>query len=171
MDVPAGRTSRRRLLGATAIAGALGVSGRSWAVATAQDGPTPTAEIGAAAMPSWAFRLLALQDPYPGQVQVPASPPPGTRYVAAEVVVDNGADQPLAFTPSDVRLRDATGVEYRGGTAIGTEPAINVRNLNGGERSRGWVWFTVAVGAELVDVVYVAPPPQLRIPLPPRSGA
>ena len=115
--------------------------------------------------PEWFLSLLTMQDPYPGRIQAPAQPPAGTRYVAAELQIDNESDQPLNFTPTDVRLRDVAGVEYRGGTAIGQEPMLNARNLNGGERSRGWVWFTVAESAQLVELVYVAPPPVYRAAL------
>ena len=69
----------------------------------------------------------------------------------------------LAFTPIDIRLRSADGVEYRGGSAIGMEPTINPRNLNPGERSRGWVWFTVPEGTTASEIVYIAPQPQFRI--------
>ena len=175
------KTSRRRLLGAAgAAAPALtldGVTARvvrgpaspSQAVATArQDAATPAAdaELGRADAPAWTFVVLAVQDPYQGEVQQPATAPPATRYVAAEVIVDNASDQPLNFTPVEVRVRDEAGVEYRGGTAIGAEPLIGARNLNGGERSRGWIWFTVAERAVLVDVLYLGPPPQFRVALP-----
>jgi hypothetical protein len=42
---------------------------------------------------------------------------------------------------------------------------LNARNLNGGERSRGWVWFTVAAEARITSLVYIAPAPQFRIAL------
>ena len=122
--------------------------------------------IGQADMPRWRFSVYQFQDPYPGEIQVPQEAPPGTRYLAAEVGIDNESDQPLNFTPADIRLRDTTGVEYRGGTALGTEPAISPRNMNVSERSRGWVWFTVAAESQLVGLVYVAPQPQLRVDLP-----
>jgi hypothetical protein len=98
-------------------------------------------------------------------MQFPQAPPAGTRYLAAEVEIDNASDQPLAFTPAEIRVRDETGLEYRGGSAIGTEPSINVRNLNGGERSRGWVWFTLPANARAVQLVYVGPQPEFRIDL------
>ena len=176
------RATRRQLLGA-AIAGPTLAPDHAVGAATAstpahrlgartrQDDAAPATdgEIGQAAAPAWTFVVLAVQDPYGGEVQQPPTPPAGTRYVAAEIVVDNGSDQPLNFNPVEVRLRDAAGIEYRGGTAIGTEPLIGARNLNGGERSRGWLWFTVAEDADLVDLLYLAPPPQFRVDLPPDS--
>ena len=173
------RATRRQLLGA-AVAGPILASSHAVEAAapsapahrlgarTRQTDATPIAEgeIGQAAAPAWSFAVLSVQDPYGGEVQQPPTPPAGTRYVAAEIVVDNASDQPLNFNPVEVRVRDAGGVEYRGGTAIGTEPLIGARNLNGGERSRGWLWFTVAADAELVDLLDLAPPPQVRVPLP-----
>ena len=93
--------------------------------------------VGEAVAPAWTVTVTVLQDPYPGQIQAPENPPAGVRFVAAELVIDNTSDQALAFTPVDVRLVDATGVEYRGGAAAGMEPFLGVRNLNGGDRSRG----------------------------------
>jgi hypothetical protein len=125
---------------------------------------TPEAQ-ETATLPDWQFAVHIVQDPYAGTMQAPATAPAGTRYAAAEVEVINNSDQALNFTPVDVRIRDAAGVDYRGGGAIGTEPMIGVRNLNPGERSRGWVWFTIPAGAVLVELVYVAPAPQFRVTL------
>ncbi len=177
MTTSRGRTSRRRFLGTatgTGLAlhglGAQNVLSRP-SVTAAQQEVTPEAKdgknlVGQADMPRWTFAVYVFQDPYPGEIQVPQDTPPGTRYVAAEVRIDNASDQPLNFTPADIRVRDTTGVEYRGGTALGTEPAISPRNMNVSERSRGWVWFTVAAEADLVGLVYAAPQPQLRVDLP-----
>lgn len=136
--------------------------------AMAAGSQTPTGEPGAAPvpLPAWFFAVHAVQDPYPGAMQAPATLPPGTRIVAAEVEVINDADQALNFTPVEIRLRDGGGVEYRGGGAIGVEPMIGPRNLNPGERSRGWVWFVLPEAAQPVEIAYVAPAPQFRVPLP-----
>lgn len=158
-------TSRRSFARVAAVAGsglALRVAG-----AAAQGAGTPEpGELGRAAMPAWFFVVAAYQDPYPGVVQQPAEPPVGTRYVAADVVIDNASSQPLAYSPGDLHVRAADGVSYRGGSAYGTEPFIGPRILNGGERSRGWVWFIVAADADLVEIVYLPDAPQLRVPLP-----
>lgn len=164
MQRDGGRTSRRRLLGAAAAVAPMLALVESPVRAAPSVRGTPESESShVIAAPDWTFSLFELQDPYPGMIQVPQSPPPGTRYVGAEVEVDNSSDQPLAFTPAEIRLRDITGVEYRGGSAIGTEPSINPRNLNAGERSRGWVWFTVGTETDLVTLVYVGPQPQFKI--------
>ena len=173
--------SRRRIVGALASGGLGGLAmagGMPWrsvpaaAVATLAPGDaTPEAEpeaseaVGQATAPAWTITVEAIQDPYPGQIQAPEEPPAGVRFVAAEMVIDNASAQALAFTPADVRLVDAAGVEYRGGGAAGTEPFLGVRNLNGGDRSRGWVWFMVPEVADLVEIVYVAPTPLFRIAL------
>jgi hypothetical protein len=154
------RSTRRQLLYVAAGTGA------AWAVpASAQ---TPGAQPGTerVAAPSWFFVVHGIQDPYTGQMQVPQAIPLGMRYAAAEVEIVNDADQSLSFTPLDIRLRDDAGVEYRGGSAIGGEPMINPRNLNPGERSRGWVWFTLPEASNVVEIAYVGPQPQFRVPLP-----
>lgn len=134
--------------------------------ARSAQGETATGAEQRATAPEWAFGIISVQDPYTGTIQVPQTAPAGTRYVGAEVEIDNSSDQPLAFTPAEIRMRDETGTDFRGGSALGTEPSINQRNLNGGERSRGWVWFTIPTETKLVEIVYVGPQPQFRIALP-----
>lgn len=154
------RASRRALLAAT-VAVAAPLPARA-----SQPEATPTGEDGLrVTAPQWVFEMHEVQDPYAGVMQIPPEVPTGQRIVAIEVEVSNDSDQPLGFTPIDVRVRDAAGVEYRGGAAIGVEPMINPRNLNPGERSRGWVWYVVPEASGLAEVVYVAPQPQFRVPL------
>jgi hypothetical protein len=162
--------SRRQVISAITVAGSgmmLGPAADATAKTAAQPGATPSSEasMGRVGMPAWWLTIETFQDPYAGVIQQPAQPPPGTRYLAAEVVIENASPQALNFTPADVRLRDATGQEFRGGTAVGTEPFIAPRNLNGGERSRGWVWFTAPADAQIIEIVYVAPPAELRVKL------
>jgi hypothetical protein len=128
---------------------------------------TPVAEDGSriAVAPDWTFVVHTVEDPYSGEIQVPNEEPLGMRFVAAEVEVINASDQPLAFTPIDIRLRTLDGIEYRGGSAIGIDPTINPRNLNPGERSRGSVLFTLPEAGIPVELVYLAPQPQFRIVL------
>lgn len=154
------RRTRRHLLGAAALSGsgiALGALARPAAV-DAQ--ATPVAGETRIGPPAWYVDILAFQDPYAGVIQAPSAPPPGTRYVAAELSIENDSDQPLNFTPTEIRVRDVSGAEHRGGTAIGTESMLNARNLAGGERLRGWVWFTIPAEAELVALTYTGPAPQ-----------
>lgn len=166
-------TTRRRLVGGLAAGGIGSVGAHASTVVVRAQGSTPVPDpggdtpVGEATAPQWAVIVATLQDPYAGEIQAPSDPPSGVRFVAAEVVIDNGSSQALNFTPADIRLVDASGIEYRGGAAAGTEPFLGVRNLNGGDRSRGWVWFIVPEDAEITELVYVAPPPLFRIPLDP----
>ena len=155
--------TRRELFGIAVAGVAAATLGSNHAYAQS----TPAAEDGAriAVAPNWTFVVHAVEDPYSGEIQVPNEQPPGMRFVAAEVEVINASDQSLAFTPIDIRLRTLDGVEYRGGSAIGTDPTINPRNLNPGERSRGWVLFTIPEDGVAVELAYLAPQPQFRITL------
>jgi hypothetical protein len=162
------RASRRRLLATAALAGSgLAVPGRARA---GQDGATPPAPapgraVGQADTPRWTFVVVALLDPYPGQLTRPQEPDPALRYVATEVQILNASDQPLEFSASDVRLRDEQGVEYAGGSVAGSEPRLVGQNLPGGERTRGWLWFGVPKDVLLTELRLSAPSPQLRVPL------
>jgi hypothetical protein len=177
-------TTRRRLLtviGATALGSAgLGREQEQWltgladypdVVALAQESQTatPTAPelVGQAEMPHWIFTVQVFQDPYAGVLTRPAEPEPGMRYIAAEVIIENQSDQPLDFTASEVRLRDEQGVEYASNSAVaGEEPKLVSQNLPDGERTRGWVWFSVPEGTAITELRFVPAPPQLRVRLP-----
>ena len=156
------RMHRRRLLGSSLSGVMAAVSPGPSLTAQTDATPAPT---GVVRPPAWTFQVHQVQDPYAGTIQVPEAAPPGTRYVGVEVEVGNDAEQALNFTPIDVYLRLEAGIDVRGGSALGVEPSINPRNLNPGERSRGWVWFIVPEDAIPVEVVYIAPPPQFRVPL------
>ena len=176
-------TTRRRMLTliAATLSGVGGLGRERWlssltnypgltAVAQeAQTGtPSPAPElVGQAEMPHWVFTVQVFQDPYAGVLTRPAEPEPGMRYVAAEIVIENQSDQPLDFTASDVRLRDEQGVEYAANSAVvGEEPKLVSQNLPDGERTRGWVWFTVPEGTAITELRFVPAPPQLRVRLP-----
>ena len=158
------RSTRRELIG-SAAAGMAVVALRVDRIA-AQGTPEAASGERTAGAPDWSFVVHSYEDAYPGEIQAPPERPPGMRFAAADVEIVNDSDQPLAFTPIDIRLRSADGVEYRGGSAIGMQPTVNPRNLNPGERSRGWAWFTVPEDASIREIVYLAPQPQFRIPLP-----
>ncbi len=166
MQILAGELSRRHLLGAAVVGTVLSLAVEPSRTFARQSTPPAEEPLRRVEPPAWVFVLHELQDPYAGEVQAPAEAPAGTRYVGIEVEIINDSDQALNVTPLDVRLRDETGVEYRGGAAIGAEPTVNPRSLNPGELSLGWIWFIVPWEAELVEAVYVAPPPQFRVPLP-----
>lgn len=158
-------TNRRRLLsvslaGGTALAFALGASRGA-----AQDVATPGAEIGRVDGIPWEFAVLGYQDPYGGTLLVPELPDPDTRYIGIEIEIINGSSEALDFDPYEVRLVDIDGVQLRSGGVVGSEPRINALNLVSGERSRGWIYFGVTSDAEPAEILYIAPPPQLRIPI------
>jgi hypothetical protein len=157
------RATRRELIG-SAAAGMAAIALQAERT-SAQATPEAVSADRTAGAPNWSFVLHTYQDDYSGDIQAPQERPAGMRFAAAEVEIINDSQQPLAFTPIDIRLRSADGVEYRGGSAIGMEPTVNPRNLNPGERSRGWVWFTVPEGAPASEIVYFAPQPQFRITL------
>ncbi len=145
----------------------LGNAPEGMAAAATQDTPTPVPEVGRSGPPDWTFIVVRMQDPYEGEIVQTDEPERGMRFVAADVAIDNESDQSLAFSVGDVRLRDSTGLEARAGSVVGSAPALNNRNLNPGERARGWVWFAVPVDARLAEVVLVAPSPRLRVLLGP----
>lgn len=166
MSIGGATATRRSVVTGAVIAAASGAAIRTPALAARQDAtPDGWSPYPIAGAPAWTFAVHTVADPYPGTMQVPADIPAGSRVIAIEIEVTNDADQGLNFTPIDVRLRDDTGQEYRGGAAIGTEPMISPRNLNPGERSRGWAWFIVPESTNPVELVYVAPQPQFRIPM------
>jgi hypothetical protein len=159
----------------TGLAGVVGfgLTGSSPAGARSnQEQSTPVAttgeetEIGEATMPQWRFVVSDFRDPYEGVLSKPSELPSGLRLVAFQIILFNGSDQPLEYSVSDVRLRDIEGTEYRGGDYIGEEPRLVSQNLPDGERTRGWVWCAIDEGAQPAEVIFVAPPPVLRIPLP-----
>lgn len=158
--------------------GALGLAGAAVRPALGQQaGSTPVPAAGEATpsagaevnlevqMPDWRFAVVTVQDPYPGTLNRPDSVPAGLRVVAYQVVLTNDSNMPMEFTISDIRLRDSDGVEYRAGEYIGTEPRLVSQNLPDGERTRGWVWFGIPENSQPSSIVFIAPPPTLRIRL------
>lgn len=165
--------------GAVATIGAVSVAGL-WARAAqaqsaaatppASDGVSATpasteegTEIGHSAMPDWLFTAVSMKDPYGGTMTKPTSVPSGTRVVSCQIIITNRSDQPLQFTITDIRLRDTDGAEYRAGDYLGTEPRVVSQNLPDGERTRGWVWFGIPEKATPASIVFIAPPPVLRV--------
>jgi hypothetical protein len=172
------RTNRRRLVGAAAFAGSAVTLSAPFirpALAQDEDDPPPTEQpedetepIGQATPPAWIFTVVNVFDPFEGQVEQAEEIPGGSRVVTALVQVDNDSEQALEVSPYYVRFRDADGADYQGGyvTGGGTIPQLNQRTLNPGERARGWIWAAVPENAALLEIVFGAPSPQLRVPLP-----
>lgn len=159
------QTNRRRLLGA-GVAGGTALAFLSASRAAAQDEATPRpeqAEVGRINGMPWVFVLLTYQDPYEGTLLAPELPDPDARYIGTEIEIVNGSEEALDFEPYEVRLVDANGVQLRSGGVVGSDPRINPLNLVSGERARGWIYFAVALDAELDELLYIAPPPQFRV--------
>jgi len=116
-------------------------------------------------MPDWRFAAINLRDPYEGTLTKPTGVSAGIRVVAFEVSLANQSDQPLEFSIANIRLRDSDGVEYRAGDYLGTDPRLVSQNLPNGEITRGWIWFGVPEETSLASIVFIAPPPTLRIAL------
>jgi len=158
--------SRRSAIVALGAAGLAAV----WApgVFASQDAATPAPDgdtLGEASMPDWRFAAINLRDPYEGTLTKPTGVSAGIRVVAFEVSLANQSDQPLEFSIANIRLRDSDGVEYRAGDYLGTDPRLVSQNLPNGEITRGWIWFGVPEETSLASIVFVAPPPTLRIAL------
>jgi hypothetical protein len=160
-------TSRLPISRRDAIAslGAISLMALGAGHASAQATPEAATEPVEVTMPDWRFTFLTAADPYEGEITRPSAVPEGLRIVAYEVMLANMSEQFMDFAVRDIRIRDIDGVEYRGGDYQGTEPRMISQNLPNGERARGWVWFGVPVDAEISTILFVAPPPLLRIPL------
>ncbi len=168
-------TTRRRFIGSVALTGSgltLASQGNEHAAGAAvrqEASPASAGIYGTTRGPAWTFTIHDYQDPYSGEVTRPEEPPPGTRYVGADVQIDNEIDnqtnQVLIFDRDDVRLRDQAGYEYRAGFTFGDAPAFDGRTLNPGERARGWVWFTVSTESEITEMIFLPSSPQFLIPI------
>jgi Domain of unknown function (DUF4352) len=169
-------TTRRQFLatGALPVAGlamaqTAGVIDFGFSPAAAQEA-TPTPPIGSAQAPNWTFTVSQYVDPYQGELTRPKTPPENVRIVGAEIIIENGSDQPMSYTIRDIHLRSIEGVEYTAGEIAGEEPALVGQDLPDGERTRGWVWFGVPETDEIKEIRLIAPQPIFRVPVPPSGG-
>jgi hypothetical protein len=115
--------------------------------------------VGEAHAPAWSFAVVAMEDPYTGEVSRPKEPDPNTRFISAEVILTNGSTVPMAFEVADVHLIDENGEEYPAGSVIGTQPKLVGQNLPDGERSRGWVWYSVPHDIKITEIRLYGPRP------------
>ncbi len=169
-------TTRRKFLATSvlpvaglAMAQTAGVANFGLSSAAAQQA-TPTAPIGSADAPAWTFTVTIFKDPYEGTISRPKTPPEGARIVGAEVIIENGSDQPMSYTTRDIHLRSIDGVEYSAGEVDGEEPGLVSQDLPDGERARGWVWFAVPEADELKEIRFLGPQPVFRVALPSTGG-
>lgn len=160
-------TTRRRLL-STVVGTSTGILLATDGVAThalAQATSTPTPNAKQVDSPSWSFVLNEIDDPFTGKLVFPTKAPAGQRVIRAEVIIVNASDQPLDFQTSKVHLVDSEGIEYAAGNAQGSDPSLVSQTLPNGERSRGMVWFLVPASAEMTQIKFYGPTPQLKINL------
>jgi hypothetical protein len=165
-------TTRRKFLATgvlpvagLAVAQTAGVAHIGLSSAAAQEA-TPTPSIGTASTPNWTFSVTIFEDPYKGAISRPKTPPEGARIVGAEVIIENGSDQPMSYTIRDLHLRSVDGVEYTAGEVDGDEPGLVGQDLPDGERARGWIWFAVPEADVLKEIRFVGPQPVFRIAVP-----
>ncbi len=161
------RTTRRTSVRIAALLGAGSVMrtsdiARNASAKLARERPI----VGEAFVPAWTFSVLQFQDPYTGELLQPKDPKPGFRYVGAEVTIRNDSNAPLELATTSIRLVDYDGTQYSNSEVQGTEPRLRGFNMVGGETARGWIWIGVPQTAELAEMVYDAPAPRLRVPLP-----
>lgn len=163
---PSDSFSRRHAVASLGALGLIAIGGRQ--VSAQDSAATPDAAMSEpveVSMPDWRFSLMAAMDPYEGEITRPTVIPEGIRVVAYEVMLSNQSEQFMDFALRDIRIRDVDGIEYRADDYQGTEPRMMSQNLPDGERARGWVWFGVPQDAEISTILFVAPPPLLRISL------
>jgi hypothetical protein len=160
-------STRRHLIGSTLVASSAALVGAtqpaSIAAAMRQDA---TPAVGEAGSPAWVLVVHTFQDPYAGEIIRPEEPQPGIRYIGAEVEIRNESEDPLNFSPGNVRLMDSDGIEYPSGAVAGSDPLIASLNMSPGDRVRGWVWYGVPEASQIVEVVYIAPSPRIVVALP-----
>jgi len=133
------------------------------ATGTPSSGLTP---IGRVRAPTWTFVVHAYVDPYPGTTQGGSALPPDARIVGLEAEITNDSPNALPFYQSNLHLRTDDGFDYFNFQVYGSEPQLTNRTLARGETARGWVWFGVPEGTRLVQIVFLAPPPELGIEIP-----
>ena len=129
----------------------------------------PSNLLGQATAPSWSFAVLAIEDLKSGNTDESHGRGAENRFVAADVVISNNSDAPLAFGLGDIRLRGTDGSEYPGGEIAGSMPRLTAQNLPPGDLARGWIRFNVPIETVVSEIRFYGPSPILHVPLPRRS--
>jgi hypothetical protein len=100
-----------------------------------------------------------VQDPFEEYSEF-SEPEEGTRFVMAQVEVENTGERPFEFSEYDVYVRDTLGRTY-GSTFISPEegfeednPPLEGSNMGSGDTISGALYFVVFEDAELSDVLY-----------------
>jgi hypothetical protein len=116
-----------------------------------------------AAPPAWSVTIYQIQDPYGGLIVAPATTDPTLRYVGIELGIANNGVIPLTVAEANIRVHDAQGFEYNGGSVFGTQPRLRNRTLGVNEIARGWIWIGVPTDAVLTQVSFFPSASEFRV--------
>src|SRR5688572_753081 len=100
-----------------------------------------------------------IQDPFEEYSEF-SEPEEGTRFVMAQLEVENTGERPFEFSEYDVYVRDTLGRTY-GSTFISPEegfeeenPPLEGSNMGSGDTISGALYFVVFEDADLSDILY-----------------
>ncbi len=100
-----------------------------------------------------------IQDPFEEYSEF-SEPEEGTRFVMAQIEIENTGERPFEFSEYDVYVRDTLGRTY-GSTFISPEegfeednPPLEGSNMGSGDTISGALYFVVFEDAELSDILY-----------------
>jgi hypothetical protein len=121
-------------------------------------------DVGRLVSPDGIVLVLAVQDPYQGQLVRPTEPNPAKRYLAVELELRSTSEPGWFNGLWQFGVRDTNGTEYIGGNdVVGSDPRLFEVELPAGESARGWLYIAVPKQARLTDFFYY---PRLRLPWP-----
>lgn len=151
---------RLRLLAILAILALVGASG-SQALASV-NGPAqgdPASVINFDGDELATITVTDLQDPFEEYSEF-SEPEEGTRFVMAQIEVENTGERPFEFSEYDVYVRDTLGRTY-GSTYVAPEddfeeenPPLEGANMGSGDSISGAIYFVVFEDADLSDILY-----------------
>lgn len=75
-----------------------------------------------------------------------SQPKAGNRFVAVEVLYENGGTETVSYNPFDWKLTDSAGFSYQQNYS-GKEPALHSGDLAAGEKARGFITYEVPQSA------------------------
>ena len=132
--------------------------------------PTPITPVATIEALQWRISILSFQDPYTGELRTPASPVPNMpalRYVAVQLLFENTSEEPLGIRTSAFHLHDADGFDYPTASGVNSSTLLKFQSqtVQGGERARGWLFFSVPTGAELTELRMDEPTAEMKVPL------
>jgi hypothetical protein len=81
-------------------------------------------------------------------------PKEGMKFVAVDVMVKNGTDQPQATSTFDFKLQDESSYSYNSQLFDAKDPSYKSSTLQPGKQQRGWITFEVPKTAKEYELVY-----------------